>query len=82
MQPTLLSGGGDKVRDMRRVYADALATDGEKGETFDVFKFMRWEDFRKFGRLLRSSDRLAQELLSRPVETLETGAKFMIFFSY
>ncbi|KAF5518006.1 hypothetical protein CGCA056_v011291 [Colletotrichum aenigma] len=82
MRPTLLGGGGDKVRDVRRVYADALATDGEKGKMFDVFKFMRWEDFRKFGRLPRSSDGLARELLSRPAETVETGAEFVIFFSY
>lgn len=82
MRPTLLGGGGDKVRDVRRVYADALATDGEKGKMFDVFKFMRWEDFRKFGRLPRSSDGLARELLSRPAETVETGAEFVIFFSH
>ncbi|KAI8236305.1 hypothetical protein K4K54_003771 [Colletotrichum sp. SAR 10_86] len=82
MRPTLLGGGGDKVRDVRRVYANALATDGEKGKMFDVFKFMRWEDFRKFGRLPRSSDGLARELLSRPAETVEAGAEFVIFFSY
>ncbi|KAJ5015267.1 hypothetical protein K4K57_000404 [Colletotrichum sp. SAR 10_99] len=82
MRPTLLGGGGGKVRHVRRVYADALATDGEKGKMFDVFKFMRWEDFKKFGRLPRSSDGLAQELLARPAETVETGAEFVIFFSY
>ena len=44
------------LRKLRRVYAETLAADEEKRGLFDALKFIRYTDFKGFGRLPRSSD--------------------------
>ncbi|EEQ85427.2 uncharacterized protein BDCG_08696 [Blastomyces dermatitidis ER-3] len=81
MRPALLSGGG--LQSLRHMYANELAADDEKRRMFDGLKFMRFLDFLKFGKLPRSSDKLAREFMSRPNGNDRIGtADFVIFFSY
>ncbi|PGH02384.1 hypothetical protein GX51_04692 [Blastomyces parvus] len=81
MRPALLSGGG--LQSLRHMYADELAADDEKRRMFDGLKFMRFLDFLKFGKLPRSSDKLAREFMARPDGNDQIGtADFVIFFSY
>lgn len=60
LRPVLLSSSSNKnaLQDLRRVYADALATDTEKARLFDALKFVRFSDFLGFGKIPRSSDKL------------------------
>ncbi|OJD28502.1 hypothetical protein ACJ73_00101 [Blastomyces percursus] len=81
MRPVLLGGGG--LQSLRRMYADELAADDGKRRMFDGLKFMRFLDFLKFGKLPRSSDKLAREFMSSPDGNDRIGtADFVIFFSY
>ncbi|KAK4215231.1 hypothetical protein QBC37DRAFT_128730 [Rhypophila decipiens] len=78
---------------LRKVYADTLGNDPAQRSMFDGLKFLRYEDFLRFGRLPRSSDDLARvyqhaksehEDSSPRVEEGERAAqvKYIIFFSY
>ncbi|KAK4124340.1 hypothetical protein N657DRAFT_680349 [Parathielavia appendiculata] len=66
----------DCMKKLRRVYAEALAADPRKSRFFDRLKFIRYTDFRRFGRLPRSSDGL--------VRSYEDGEDLdvLVFFSY
>ncbi|KAF2097745.1 hypothetical protein NA57DRAFT_40367 [Rhizodiscina lignyota] len=84
MRPVLLRGGGHKTQEnLRRVYDNALAEDKGKREMFDQLKFVRYSNFLNFGRLPRSSDGLAQPLMTGPQGCYgEASVDFVIFFSY
>ncbi|AEO65533.1 uncharacterized protein THITE_2033176, partial [Thermothielavioides terrestris NRRL 8126] len=80
MRPVLRQrGGADALRELRRVYADTLATDEQAGRIFDHLKFMRWPDFRRHGALPRSSDALT---LRFEPSSGDAATRFVIFFSY
>ncbi|KAI6042771.1 hypothetical protein EDC04DRAFT_882016 [Pisolithus marmoratus] len=93
LRPVLLSSSNNKnaLQDLRRVYADALATDTEKAGLFDVLKFVHFTDFLSFGKIPRSSDTLpgsnlplVQRFRSNTQNSSEPSdtAEFVIFFSY
>ncbi|KAK4096580.1 hypothetical protein N658DRAFT_480353 [Parathielavia hyrcaniae] len=80
MRPILLRHRRvDALPKLRRVYAEALSAEEESGRIFDRLKFMRWPDFVRHGKLLRSS-----EVLTNRLEASSSGAEadFVIFFSY
>lgn len=88
LRPVLLGNGGggdgsDYLQNLRRVYADALAGDEDKRRLFDEFRFVRYSDFLRSGKLPGWSDGLAQQFTS------ELGAnrqgdvvEYVVFFSY
>ncbi|KAK1776176.1 hypothetical protein QBC45DRAFT_395466 [Copromyces sp. CBS 386.78] len=89
LRPVLLAGGGDpdrSISELRRVYAESLAEDPDKRDSFDVLKFVPYSDFLAFGRLPRSSDGLAQEfqVSKSPGNNGDpkSSADYLIFFSY
>jgi tetratricopeptide (TPR) repeat protein len=84
LRPVLLGGrGGDRLRILRVVYADALAEDESKNRMFDGFKFMSYSDFCLCGKLPRSSDGLVQRCMAESLTTHpDIAAEFVIFFSY
>ncbi|KAK4038066.1 hypothetical protein C8A01DRAFT_38026 [Parachaetomium inaequale] len=72
----------DCVKQLRRVYAETLAADSEKSALFDHLKYIRYADFKRFGRLPRSSDGLVRSYrLEQPGEE-ENELDVLIFFSY
>jgi hypothetical protein len=80
----LLDGrGGDRLRILRLVYADALAEDEKKNRMFDGFKFMSYSNFRWYGKLPRSSKGLVQRYMTGSGATQPNNVpEFVIFFSY
>ncbi|KAI6040364.1 hypothetical protein EDC04DRAFT_3140281 [Pisolithus marmoratus] len=93
LRPVLLgsSCNKDALQDLRRVYADALATDTEKAGLFDVLTFVRFRDFLSFGKIPGSGDTLPgsnDPLLQRfrlntqNNSQLSNTPEFVIFFSY
>ncbi|KAI6141989.1 hypothetical protein BKA82DRAFT_19790 [Pisolithus tinctorius] len=93
LRPVLLSSSNNKnaLQDLRRVYADALATDTEKARLFDALKFVRFSNFLGFGKIPRSSDKLpgtgdplVQLYRSNVQNDGQPGdtADVVIFFSY
>ena len=61
----LLGGSGsDDLQVLRHVYADALGADEKIRGMFDGFKFIRYCDFLRFGKIPRSNECLAQEWVS------------------
>ncbi|KAL2194085.1 hypothetical protein P885DRAFT_43648 [Corynascus similis CBS 632.67] len=71
----------DCIKQLRREYAQALAADPEKEALFDRLKYIRYADFKRFGRLPRSSDGLVRSFhLEQPGEENELGV--LLFFSY
>ncbi|KAK4100419.1 hypothetical protein N658DRAFT_473327 [Parathielavia hyrcaniae] len=66
----------DCMKKLRRVYAETLAADPDKSRFFDRLRFIRYTDFKQFGRLPRSSDGL--------VRSYEDGDDLdvLVFFSY
>ena len=81
LRPFLLRArGDDSFAQLRHVYADALATENEKGCMFDGLKFIRYTDFLRYGKLPRSSDGITEQIGSG---SLKNGVSdFIIFFSY
>ncbi|KAK3303820.1 uncharacterized protein B0T15DRAFT_577077 [Chaetomium strumarium] len=78
------SKDADCIKDLRRAYAETLAADPEKRALFDHLKFMRYTDFKWFGRLPHSSDGLAQAFVSEHLggSKDDTNSDALIFFSY
>jgi hypothetical protein len=83
LRPVLFARGEgrDYIKKLRRVYAEALA-EPEKDTQFDHLKYIRYTDFKQFGRLPRSTDGVV-----RPYKTGQSGEDenhldFLIFFSY
>jgi tetratricopeptide (TPR) repeat protein len=84
MRPVLLKGGPDTLKNLRSVYAAALAA-SEQGDTtqkFDTLKYVRYSDFLRCGRLPRHSDGFAKEFSSELYASQGLAVEFMIFFSY
>jgi len=84
LRPVLLGGGGGNgLQNLRRVYANTLATDEGKRSMFDGLKFVRYSDFSRFGKLPRSSDGLVQQYISKfDGSYQDDAAEIIIFFSY
>ncbi|EXL63245.1 hypothetical protein FOCG_01605 [Fusarium oxysporum f. sp. radicis-lycopersici 26381] len=70
----------DCFRELRRVYAETLATDEWKRKEFDDFKYMRYSDFLSCGCLQRHGKDSAR-LLANPCNG-DADDDFVIFFSY
>ncbi|KAK7998372.1 hypothetical protein PG989_006412 [Apiospora arundinis] len=102
-RPALLGGGGESslrgglLRKLRRVYAEALASDDTKRRQFDGLKFVRYTDFVRFGGLPRSSDGVTKRAAVKGGDISGGGGgggsevgpdddnesvDFIIFFSY
>lgn len=85
LRPTLLSSSPpfSGLQNMRRSYANALASDEEKREVFDTFKVLRYIDFSKCGKIPHSRDGIAQDFI---LESDDLSGiiriDFVIFFSY
>jgi hypothetical protein len=79
LRPVLFARGEDRsyIKKLRRVYAETLA-DAEKGSQFDHLKYIRYTDFKQFGRLARSTDGLVRPYTGEDESPLD----FLIFFSY
>ena len=79
-------GTNSVLQELRSVYANALATDAQKATLFDVFKYIPYGEFLRFGRLPRSSDGLGRVWKSRSITDDETKGggegEVVIFFSY
>jgi tetratricopeptide (TPR) repeat protein len=86
LRPILYEHGDDAdcIKKLRRAYAETLASDPDKSAQFDHLKFMRYTDFKRFGRLPRSSDGLAQAFGPEPRGTCDDddNPDALIFFSY
>lgn len=65
------------VNQLRRAYADTLAADEEKARQFDKFKYVRFEDFARCGRLPKGTDNLTRCFGDDADDEL-----FVIFMSY
>lgn len=72
----------DYVKNLRKVYAETLAADPEKSSQFDHLKYIRYTDFKRFGRLPRSSDGLVRPYQVEQSGEDENDLEFLIFFSY
>lgn len=73
----------NSIQLLRRIYADLLVGDAEKRGLFDAFKFVRYIDFAKFGRLPRSDDTLMKEFSTRQQESKTRDSdQYVILFSY
>jgi tetratricopeptide (TPR) repeat protein len=84
MRPVLLKGGADTLKNLRIVYAAALAAKEQEGMTqrFGTLKCVRYSDFLRCGRLPRHSDGFAKDLSSELHALQGLAGEFMIFFSY
>jgi hypothetical protein len=71
----------DCIKQLRRAYAETLAADPEKSALFDHLRYIRYADFKRFGRLPRSSDGLVRSYqLEEPGK--ENELDVLVFFSY
>jgi hypothetical protein len=90
LRPVLLGNGGggggdgsDHLQNLRRVYADALARDEDKRRLFDEFRFVRYSDFLRSGKLPGWSDSLTQQFMSeRGANRQGNVVEYVVFFSY
>ncbi|PHH91525.1 hypothetical protein CDD83_128 [Cordyceps sp. RAO-2017] len=83
MRPVLLGGGPDCLQQLRRAYAQALASDESKRQVFDSLKFVPWRHFAALGRLPGRVDGIVVEWQPpRDTEPCERSADFLIFISY
>lgn len=84
MRPILLRREANCLRDLRRAYAHALATDKAKRAMFDGLSFLPWAEFAAFGRLPGHNDGLLRK--SKPGQGPEAEeermADVVIFISY
>ncbi|KAK4232786.1 hypothetical protein C8A03DRAFT_39583, partial [Achaetomium macrosporum] len=75
----------DCLKNVRRAYAKTLASDPEMSRLFDHLKFIRYTDVKRFGRLPRSSDGLAQSFgpeLRGDNDGDDNNPDALVFFSY
>jgi hypothetical protein len=72
----------DVMKKLRRVYAETLAADPDKTGFFDHLKYIRYADFKRFGRLPRSSDGLVQSYDPAASGEEEDELGVLLFFSY
>jgi hypothetical protein len=72
----------DVMKKLRRVYAETLAADPNKRDFFDHLKYIRYADFKQFGRLPRSSDGLVRSYKPEGAGLNEDDLGMLIFFSY
>ena len=79
MRSILLGHNPHGLYDVRRVYADALAQDGEKNRLFDPLKYVPYTRFSTLGRFPRSSDGMTEHVTT---STRDSDVNFIIFFSY
>ncbi|KAI0127475.1 hypothetical protein BJ170DRAFT_701947 [Xylariales sp. AK1849] len=78
LRPILLQADRrSSIKQLRQVYARTLAADEEKARQFDTFKYVRFADLGRHGRLPKSSDNL-----TRRVEDDADEDVFVIFISY
>jgi tetratricopeptide (TPR) repeat protein len=80
LRPVLLEASkGSTLQNLRQTYALTLAEDDDKLKTFDNFKYVRYSDFLRCGRLPRSNDGYTQD----PARKKEAHQDpFVLFFSY
>lgn len=75
--------GSDYLQNLRRFYADALAGDEDKRRLFDEFRFVRYSDFLRSGKLPGWSDGLAQQFTSELGASRQGDVvEYVVFFSY
>ncbi|PPJ54076.1 hypothetical protein CBER1_06341 [Cercospora berteroae] len=77
LHPKLIGAGEKAMSKVRTVYAEALAKDPAKCWAFDAFKYVRYSDLAKHGRLPRSNAGLTHSYCPRT-----TADNFFLFFSY
>ncbi|KAM0489690.1 hypothetical protein ACHAP8_012317 [Fusarium lateritium] len=82
LRPVLIHSQSEPkcFRKMRLVYSEALAADKWTRNEFDNFKFMRYQDFVRFGCLQTYSEDSARLLVNS--NDKDTESAFVIFFSY
>ncbi|KAJ0335316.1 hypothetical protein COL922a_009403 [Colletotrichum nupharicola] len=78
LRPVLLEADKrSSITRLRHAYAKALATDEEKALQFDAFKYVRFADFARHGKLPKSSENLTRRFGDDGDEEL-----YVIFMSY
>ncbi|KAF3808923.1 hypothetical protein GCG54_00011114 [Colletotrichum gloeosporioides] len=78
LRPVLLEGDKrSSIKRLRQAYAKALAADEEKARQFDAFKYVRFADFARHGKLPKSSENLTRRFGDDDDEDL-----YVIFMSY
>ncbi|KAI8293077.1 hypothetical protein K4K56_005315 [Colletotrichum sp. SAR 10_98] len=78
LRPVLLEADKrSSVKRLRQAYARTLATDEEKAHQFDAFKYVRFSDFARHGKLPKSSESLTRRFGDDDDEDL-----YVIFMSY
>ncbi|KAK2773511.1 hypothetical protein CKAH01_13551 [Colletotrichum kahawae] len=78
LRPVLLEADKrSSIKRLRQAYAKALAADGEKAHQFDAFKYVRFADFARHGKLPKSSENLTRRFGDDGDEEL-----YVIFMSY
>ncbi|KAJ0358361.1 hypothetical protein COL26b_014498 [Colletotrichum chrysophilum] len=78
LRPVLLEADNrSSIKRLRQVYARTLATDEEKAHQFDAFKYVRFSDFARHGKLPKSSENLTRRFGDDDDEDL-----YVIFMSY
>ncbi|KAF4832580.1 hypothetical protein CGCSCA4_v013595 [Colletotrichum siamense] len=78
LRPVLLEADKrSSITRLRQAYAKALATDKEKALQFDAFKYVRFADFARHGKLPKSSENLTRRFGDDGDEEL-----YVIFMSY
>jgi len=82
LRPLLYQGKTDTIKEIRRVYAQTIEADPQKSSVFDHLKYIRYTDFKTFGRLPRSSDGLVKSFKLGPDGEDDNYLDFLIFFSY
>lgn len=84
MRPVLLEGGADTLKNLRVVYASALAAEEKvnMAPKFGMLKCVRYSDFLRCGRLPRHSDGYAKDPSSTLHASQGPAVDFIIFFSY
>ena len=84
MRPVLLKGGADTLKNLRIVYAAALAAKEQEGMTqrFDTLKCVRYSDFLRCGSLPRHNDGFAKDVSSELHAPQGLAVEVIIFFSY
>ncbi|KAF5486206.1 hypothetical protein CGCF413_v002072 [Colletotrichum fructicola] len=78
LRPVLLEADKrSSIKRLRQAYARTLATDEEKAHQFDAFKYVRFSDFARHGKLPKSSESLTRRFGDDDDEDL-----YVIFMSY
>lgn len=83
IRPELRTGNGDSIEKLRTVYADLLVKDLNLMEMFDAFRYVKYTDFKRHGRLPLSTDNLSISFPNNTGEiTDDLEDQFIIFCSY